>query len=98
MGKGVCLNGVIPIPVTLAKTERIQDLRNARSSLEGKVWLWKKGYGRREFTFKFHFSLGRKRMIELSGWSYLSAAFHGVIMVQREVGLWSASRKIGVEI
>lgn len=96
MGKDVCLNGVIP--VTLAKTERIENLRNARSSLEVTVWLWRKGYGRRGFTFKLHFSLGRKRTIELSGWSYLSATFCGVIMVQREVGLWSASRKIGVEI
>lgn len=98
MGKGVCLNGVISIPVGVARNERMEDLRTVQSSMEGMVWLWRKGYGRRgfTFTFKLQFSLGRKRMIEYHqvGVTFLQL-FCSIIMVQREMAFWSVCRKSG---
>lgn len=77
MGESLCINGMISIPVGVARTERTEDLRTVPSSIEGTIIAVEEGMWEKRIHFHIEtlvFFGQEEDDCVPSGWNYLSAA------------------------
>lgn len=77
MGQSLCINGMVSIPVSVAITERMGDLRTVPSSMEGTVIAVQEGMWEKRIHFPVEtivFFGQEEDDCVPSGWNYLSAA------------------------
>lgn len=76
VGESLCINTMISTPVSVARTERTEDLRTVPSSMEGTVIAVEEGMWEKRIHFHIETLVffGQEEDCVPSGWNYLSAA------------------------